>query len=145
MRSLLLSAYVLMIHHIFYTYSYSLKPKLFHHKFNHVVQLRMVRRRGIDVKPETPSVIVGEDLPDEIKNHNAIYDMILVERISQPEKTSVGLILPKIDGKDQKHLGKVLSIPTDYGLEGENGRVAPVSEIIPYKVGDIVYIRVSLK
>ena len=32
-------------------------------------------------------------------------------------------------------------MPTDYGLESEQGRVQPVDEIMPYKVGDIVYIR----
>lgn len=32
----------------------------------------------------------GEDIPDEIKKHQAIYDMILVERINAPLKTSAG-------------------------------------------------------
>jgi co-chaperonin GroES (HSP10) len=91
--------------------------------------------------PAAPTFVVGENIPEEILKQSCIYDMVLVERISQPEKTDFGLFLPKVEGKDQKHLGKVLSVPSSYGLEGENGRVAPVSEIIPYKVGDIVYVR----
>jgi len=47
--------------------------------------------------------------------------MILVERYSAPEKTSTGLWMPSIEGKDQKHMAKVLSVPGDYGLEAEQG------------------------
>jgi co-chaperonin GroES (HSP10) len=100
-------------------------------------------RRGIEVKSLTPPYVVGEDIPAEVAKDNAIYDMILVERYSAPEKTSFGLYLPKVEGKDQKHLGKVLSMPIDYGLESEIGRVQPIEEILPFKVGDIVYLRVS--
>lgn len=90
---------------------------------------------------DTPSFIVGENVPEEIKKQNAIYDMILVERFSAAEKTDFGLFLPKVEGKDQKHVGKVLSVPTTYGLESEQGRVQTVEEIAPYKVGDMVYIQ----
>ncbi len=84
---------------------------------------------------------MGDSIPEEISKQSCIYDMILVERMSQPEKTDFGLFLPTVEGKDQKHLGKVLSIPSSYGLEGENGRLAPIEEVAPFKVGDIVYIR----
>ena len=96
---------------------------------------------GSSITPAAPDFVVGEAIPEEISKQSCIYDMILVERMSQPEKTDFGLFLPTVEGKDQKHLGKVLSVPASYGLEGENGRLAPVEEIAPYKVGDIVYIR----
>lgn len=88
-----------------------------------------------------PTYVVGEDIPEEILKQRSIYDMILVERFSQPEKTDFGLFLPKVEGKDEKHLGKVVSVPLSHGLEGEQGRVAPIAEIAPYKVGDVVYIK----
>ena len=91
--------------------------------------------------PAASQFVPGIDVPEEISCHSCIYDMILVERFSQPEKTEVGLFLPKVEGKDQKHLGIVLSIPSNYGLEGEQGRLAPIEEIAPYKIGDVVYIR----
>ena len=100
-------------------------------------------RRGADVNKEQPSYVVGENLPVEVSTDSAIYDMILVERISAPERTSFGLFLPKVEGKDQKHLGKVISMPVDYGLESEQGRVQPLEEILPFNLGDIVYIRVN--
>lgn len=100
-------------------------------------------RRGADVNKEQPSYVVGENLPVEVSTDSAIYDMILVERISAPERTSFGLFLPKVEGKDQKHLGKVISMPVDYGLESEQGRVQPIEEILPFNLGDIVYIRVN--
>jgi co-chaperonin GroES (HSP10) len=90
---------------------------------------------------EEPTYIIGENVPEEILQQNAIYDMILVERFNAPEKTSFGLYLPKVEGKDQKHVGKIISVPNSYGLESELGRVAPIEEIAPYKVGDIVFIK----
>ena len=39
-----------------------------------------------------------DDIPEEILKFNAIYDMILVERINAPEKTDFGLFLPKVEG-----------------------------------------------
>lgn len=86
---------------------------------------------------------VGENVPDEISGHSAIYDMILVERFHDPPTTSFGLFLPTIEGKDKKRLGKILSIPKDYGLESENGRVQPIQEIAPYQTGDVVLIKVK--
>ena len=68
--------------------------------------------------------------------------MVLVERFNAPEQRASGLFLPKIEGKDRKHLAKVLSMPTTYGLESEQGRIQGVAEIMPFKVGDIVYIKV---
>ena len=52
--------------------------------------------------------VVGEGIPDDILRHQCIYDMILVERFSSPTKTSFGLFLPVIEGKDRKHLGMLL-------------------------------------
>jgi co-chaperonin GroES (HSP10) len=109
---------------------------------NLVVAARRSNTFGVDFGESTPYV-VGVDVPEEIMKSNAIYDMILVERYSAPEKTSAGIFLPKVEGKDQKTLGKVLSVPSDYGLESENGRLQPISEIAPYKKGDVVFIRVS--
>ena len=98
---------------------------------------------GYDIAlPEAIDVIVGENLPEEILNHECIYDMILVERFSSPLKTNSGILLPAVDGKDQRHMVKVLSMPQSYGLESENGRVAPIEDLAPYKVGDIVYVKV---
>ena len=36
-------------------------------------------------------------MPEEVKKCNAIYDMILVERISMPLKTEGGLVLPEVN------------------------------------------------
>jgi co-chaperonin GroES (HSP10) len=69
--------------------------------------------------------------------------MILVERYSMPEQTASGLFMPVVEGKDLKHVGKVLSMPTEYGLESEQGRIRPVEEVAPFSVGDVVYIKVS--
>jgi co-chaperonin GroES (HSP10) len=100
------------------------------------------RVKNIDgLRPVSIPFVVGENIPDEILKQKCIYDMILVERFSQPEKTDFGLFLPKTEGKDAKHLGKVLSVPAAHGLEGEQGRLAPISEIAPYKIGDVVYIK----
>jgi co-chaperonin GroES (HSP10) len=98
------------------------------------------KRDGSDNLPTAPEYVVGDDVPEEISRNKAIYDMILVERFSQPERTGGGLFMPKTEGKDEKHLGKVLSMPT-YGLESEQGRLATPSEIMPYTIGDVVYIR----
>ena len=81
------------------------------------------------------------DVPEEITKLNAIYDMVLVERLSAPKKSEGGLFMPVIEGKDQKHLGIVLSVPEGYGLESEGGRVQSFDEIAPVKVGDTVYVR----
>ena len=89
-----------------------------------------------------PTFEVGVDIPEEIAVQKAIYDMILVERFNAPEQTSSGLFLPKIEGKDRKHLAKVLSVPVGYGLESEQGRVQSLDEIAPIKVGDTVYVKV---
>lgn len=40
-----------------------------------------------------------------------------------------------------KHTGKILSMPSTYGLESEQGRIQSISDIMPYRVGDIVLIR----
>ena len=88
-------------------------------------------KKGDGLTAATPTYVVGENIPEEILKQNSIYDMILVERYSQPEKTDFGLFLPKVEGKDEKHLGKVISVPTNHGLEGEQGRVAPIAEIAP--------------
>jgi len=95
----------------------------------------------IDAKAP-PKFIVGEDIPEEIKRQSCIYDMVLVERLSAPEQTVTGIYLPKVEGKDKKQLGKVLSVPGDYGLESEQGRVQPSTEICPgVKPGDVVFLR----
>jgi len=96
---------------------------------------------AVDAKA-APKFIVGEDIPEEIKRQSVIYDMILVERLSAPEQTATGIILPKVEGKDKKQLGKVLSVPGEYGLESEQGRVQPSTEIAPGIVpGDVVFLR----
>lgn len=87
--------------------------------------------------------IVGENIPEEMLKLHPIYDMILVERFSEPERTSAGLFMPKVEGRDRKHIGKVVAKPTKHGLESENGRVQSIDEIMPYNVGDMVVLRVS--
>ena len=94
---------------------------------------------SIDVKP---AFTVGENVPEEIGRHKSIYDMILVERFTAPARTSAGLFLPVVEGKDQKHLATVISVPTEYGLESEQGNITPSSVLAPYQVGDIVLIKV---
>ena len=85
---------------------------------------------------------VGENVPDEIKQLSVLYDMILVERLSTPEQTATGIILPKTEGKDKRQLGRVLSVPGLHGLESEHGRVQPDTEICPgIKPGDTVFLR----
>jgi len=95
---------------------------------------------GASLPAPGKSYEVGVNVPEEIMKQASIYDMILVERYSAPERTSLGLILPKTEGKDQKHLGRVLS-KGKYGLEAEIGRVQGPEEISPFEVGDDVYIR----
>lgn len=100
------------------------------------------------VKPDGAKWIVGEDLPPEVTKimDQPIYDMILVERYSAPEETETGIYLPPgPEGKDRRHLGKVLGIPS-YGLESEQGRLQPMNELIScgepaLKVGDVVYLK----
>ena len=47
-----------------------------------------------------------------------------------------GLFIPKVEGQDKKLVGLVLSMPSDYGLESEGGRIQPieVSKIISFHV-----------
>ena len=52
--------------------------------------------------------------------------MILVERFSAPQKTSSGLWTPVTEGKDRKHMAYVISVPSSYGLESEQGRLQPI-------------------
>ncbi|KAJ1427310.1 hypothetical protein B484DRAFT_450354 [Ochromonadaceae sp. CCMP2298] len=110
--------------------------------------LQARRREGMkDESPDLtvqkgPDYVVGVDLPAYLLEMNPIYDMILVERFAAPTKTKSGLFMPtEVEGADQKHVAVVISMPTEYGLESEQGRVQPISEIAPYKVGDRVYIR----
>lgn len=108
---------------------------------NNSLQLN-ARRKTKDIPDEVASFTPGLDIPEEIKIQNAIYDMFLVERLSAPEKTDFGLFLPKVEGKDKKQIGIVLSVPKGYGLESEQGRVQSLEEICPtINVGDTVFIR----
>jgi co-chaperonin GroES (HSP10) len=103
-----------------------------------------VRRGEVEANtPTTPKYVHGVDIPDEVLQHQAIYDMILVERINAPLATSSGIILPLIEGKDQKKIGIVLSMAQEYGLESEQGRIQDMNEIAPYSIGDYVYVKVS--
>lgn len=85
---------------------------------------------------------MGKNIPDEILKLRAVYDMVLVERFNAPDRTPMGLFLPKIEGKDHKHLGYVLSLPNSYGLESENGFIQPIEKLAPYNCGDTVFIKV---
>ena len=67
--------------------------------------------------------------------------MVLVERFSEPKVSSGGLFMPTVEGKDEKHMAIVLSVPEGYGLESEGGRLQGFDEIAPVKVGDLVYVR----
>lgn len=51
---------------------------------------------GTQSVPGASTFVVGEDLPEEIESYKAIYDMILVERYSRPEKTITGLYIPSV-------------------------------------------------
>jgi co-chaperonin GroES (HSP10) len=85
--------------------------------------------------------ITNKDIPAELSRYSAIHDMILVERMSSPEISVGGIILPKKGEKDQKHVGVVVSVPSDGGLESDSGALQPIEKLAPYKVGDVVYIR----
>ena len=113
----------------------------YNYNVNNNLQLN-ARRKVKEIPDEVASFTPGLEIPEEIKNQNAIYDMFLVERLSAPEKTDFGLFLPKVEGKDKKQIGIVLSVPKGYGLESEQGRVQSIEEICPtVKVGDTVFIR----
>ena len=72
---------------------------------------RRERRASGDVqKDDKTDYVVGEGIPDDVLRHKCIYDMVLVERFSSPTKTSFGLFLPVVEGKDQKHLGKLYRV-----------------------------------
>jgi co-chaperonin GroES (HSP10) len=64
--------------------------------------------------------------------------------MSSPEISVGGIILPKKGEKDQKHVGVVVSVPSDGGLESDSGALQPIEKLAPYKVGDVVYIRVRI-
>lgn len=102
------------------------------------------RKRSLEAGSEAASSFgfdqVGKDIPEEIAKQQAIYDSILVERYNAPQQTATGLFLPTVEGKDQKHVARVLSVPT-YGLESEQGRIQGPEEVCPYEVGDVVYVR----
>lgn len=99
------------------------------------------KREAAPVEEDKPRYIVGENLPEEIIKMGSIYDMVLVERLTAPEKTQSGLFMPVVEGKDKRQMGKVLSIPISYGLESEQGRLQEVKEICPFEVGDLVFLR----
>jgi len=86
--------------------------------------------------------VVGENIPEEILKHHAINDMILVERFSVPEKSQSGIYVPTKEGKDNKYLAKVLSVPEN-NITAAKGRVVPIEELISFKVGDVIVVRVS--
>jgi co-chaperonin GroES (HSP10) len=90
---------------------------------------------------ERPAATPGEDLPEEVACLEPIYDMILVERFNQKTQTAGGLFVPQVEGKDLKQLAKVLSVPKEYGLESEQGRIQPLEDYAKVKVGDLVYVR----
>lgn len=123
-----------------------MSPMLRNRGVNSLERLFARRNRGqnTEVVEEAPSVVYGVDIPDEVAKNSCIYDMVLIERMSAPLKTSAGILLPLIEGKDQKKVGIVLSKATNYGLESEQGRLQPIEDIAPYNVGDLVYIQVRL-
>jgi co-chaperonin GroES (HSP10) len=86
----------------------------------------------------------GQDIPEEVLKHQTIYDMILIERINAPVKTAAGIILPVVEGKDQKKTAVIVSMGKGYGLESEQGRLQGMDEIAPYKIGDTVYVQVTM-
>ena len=118
----------------------NIKTSIFN-KF-HSKALSARRSAASEVTLDVPKYTPGVDVPEEVLKHQAIYDMILVERINQPEKTVSGIILPKMEGQDKKQVGIVISLGKDYGLESEQGRIQEMNEIAPFKVGDQVYIKV---
>ena len=128
--------YFYLLLSIIFNYSLAFIPKSHSIK---ILNLNALRR--VAAGSAAPVISPGENIPKEIACQNAIYDMILVERCSMPEKTTGGLFIPQIEGKDNKHVGLVLSVPKEYGLESEQGRVQPINDIAPYKVGDYVFIQ----
>ncbi len=57
--------------------------------------------------------LIGKELPEEIAKFVPIHDMVLLERYSQPETTPSGLFVPTTEGKDRKHIAKVIAVPKD--------------------------------
>jgi co-chaperonin GroES (HSP10) len=103
-----------------------------------VSSLVFKRRKSTNAVASSHSV--GENLPEEIKKCKAINDMILVERLAQPQQTASGIFLPRTEGKDKMHLGKVLSIPDQCFTE--EGKSVRVKDMFPFMVGDTVFIQV---
>lgn len=83
-------------------------------------------------------------IPPEIARCSAVNDLILVERLSAPLSTSGGLFMPSVEGKDDMRLGRVLSVPEGQSAVSEKALI-PIAKAAPYSVGDVVFIRVSLK
>lgn len=82
-------------------------------------------------------------IPEEVAKLHAINDMILVERLSAPLVTAGGIVLPKTEGRDLKPLGRVLSIPPSSSVVIDHSSRKAEKVYIPFKVGDVVAIRVS--
>lgn len=101
--------------------------------------------RQISLQASIPAVATHSDgqIPTEVAKVQAINDMILVERLSAPTVTASGLFLPKIEGRDLKPLGRVLSIPSPTSMVIEHGSGKASKVDVPFKVGDVVAIRVS--
>lgn len=52
--------------------------------------------------------------------------------------------MPSVEGKDDMRLGRVLSVPEGESAVSEKALI-PIAKAAPYSVGDVVFIRVSLK
>ncbi len=84
----------------------------------------------------------NNEIPLEISQHHSLNDMILVERLEQPEKSVSGIYFSKSsEGGDAKLLGRVLSIPVSGVVSAATGHVVPINQLAPYQQGDIVAIK----
>lgn len=85
---------------------------------------------------------VGEEgIPEQLRNHKCLYDMILVERLTVPETTKSGLYVPRA-GKTEQRVARVVAMPKGYGVESATGNVVPVEVLAPFKAGDLVFVKV---
>jgi len=87
------------------------------------------------------AVAVEEEIPEQLRGHKCLYDMILVERLTLPETTKSGLHIPK-PAQDEQRLARVVAMPKGYGVESVGGNVVPIEVLAPFNAGDVVYVKV---
>eukprot|EP00638_Chattonella_subsalsa_P010163 CAMPEP_0117757768 /NCGR_PEP_ID=MMETSP0947-20121206/14941_1 /TAXON_ID=44440 /ORGANISM="Chattonella subsalsa, Strain CCMP2191" /LENGTH=148 /DNA_ID=CAMNT_0005577751 /DNA_START=241 /DNA_END=687 /DNA_ORIENTATION=+ len=76
-----------------------------------------------------------DEIPQEAAVQGAIQEMVYVERLPEPKKTSVGLFLPGSEFP-KMHICRVISVGE--GSRGESGALSANRDLQP---GDYVYVK----